>query len=239
MSVSVIIPNLNRAEFLEEAIQSVLRQTLPAAEIIVVDMQSSDNSDLIAKKFEKKVRFISKPFKNQSESRNFGIRIARGSLISFLDSDDLWLEKKLEEQSKFMAVHKQYAFSYTDAVVVDLSGEEMPHSYVYNYQKTNPYQGKIARLLLTGHNVIPTSSVMARKSALREVRGFDERLSYHEDRDLWIRLSQNGGAGFLDKILAVYRVHGKQFTKDRELLREEQWKLVLEKHRDLIGSSEK
>lgn len=230
-TVSVIIPTKDRAHFLQEAIDSVTRQTQPVLEIIVVDMLSKDRSrEMIARSFGEKVRFISKPFKNQSESRNYGIKLAKGDLIAFLDSDDLWLEKKIEEQVKFMSSRK-YVFSYTDMVVIDEMGQETPHSYVYYHQKENPYFGKnIANKILKEYNVIPTSSVMAPKKILERVGGFDENLSYHEDRDLWIRLAQKGIVEFLNKVLGIYRVHSKQFTKKREKLREEQWEYLIRKH---------
>lgn len=230
-TVSVIIPTKNRAHLLREAIEMVVRQTQPVLEIIVVDMLSKDRSrEMIAMSFGERVRFISKPFKNQSESRNYGVKIAKGNLIAFLDSDDLWLEKKIEEQVKFMSRGK-HIFSYTDAVVIDETREETPHSYVYYRQKENPYFGKnIAEKILKEYNIIPTSSVMAPKKILEKVGGFDENLSYHEDRDLWIRLAREGAVGFLDKALGVYRVHSRQFSKNREKLREEQWGYLIKKH---------
>lgn len=228
--ISVIIPTKNRAQLLRESLESVMCQTQPVFEIIVVDMLSQDNSAHIASSFGKKVKFFSKPFKNQSESRNFGIKIAKGDLIAFLDSDDWWLQKKIEEQVVFMRKNKQCAFCYTDAVVIDVSGAEIPTSYVYHYQKNNPYIGKIAKKLFRGHNVIPTSSVMVRKNILAKIGTFDERLFYHEDRDLWIRLSLEGEAGFIDKILTVYRSHPQQFTKNQEKLREQQWRIVIDKY---------
>jgi glycosyltransferase involved in cell wall biosynthesis len=228
--VSVIIPTKNRAQLLKESLESIMRQTQPVFEVVVVDMLSEDNSAQVVSSFGKKVKFFSKPFKNQSESRNFGIKIAKGDLIAFLDSDDWWLQKKIEEQVDFMEENKKYSFCYTDAVAIDVTGVEIPTSYVYHYQKENLYVGKIAEKLFRENNTIPTSSVMARKNILEKIGGFDERLSYHEDRDLWIRLSLEGEAGFIDKILTAYRSHPQQFTKDQEKLREQQWDIVIDKY---------
>lgn len=236
MKVSVVIPTQNRAPLLKEAINSVMRQTISVLEVLVMDMESDDDSQKIARSFGKKVKFVSKSFKNQSESRNYGIKLAKGDLVAFLDSDDLWLEKKIAKQLDFMRSVK-YSFSYTDAVVVDVGGQETPHSYVYYHLKRNPYQGdNIASKLLRGWNIIPTSSVMVPRKLLQKVGGFDERLFYHEDRDLWIRLAGQGKVGFLDEVLAVYRVHPQQFTHlflspPQKKLREQQWQIVRDKYK--------
>lgn len=239
MNVSVIIPTKNRARLLKEAITSVMRQTKPVSEILVMDMKSRDDSGKVARSFGRKVRFISKPFKNQSESRNYGIKLAKGKFVAFLDSDDLWLEKKIENQLNFM-MRKRCTFSYTDAVIMDISGKEIPHSYIYYHLKKNPYFGKkLASKLLHEWNIIPTSSVVVPKKLLQKVGGFDERLFYHEDRDLWIRLAMEGEVGFLDEILAVYRVHPQQFTHfflspRQGKIREEQWQIVRQKYLGLL-----
>lgn len=228
--VSVIIPIKNRAQMLKGSLESVMRQTLPVFEVIVTDMLSEDNPAQVVSSFGKKVKFFSRPFKNQSESRNFGIKEAKGDLIAFLDSDDWWLQKKIEEQIAFMEKNKKCSFCYTDAVAIDVTGAEIPASYVYHYQKRNLYIGKIAEKLFHEQNIISTSSVMARKKILGKIGGFDEQLSYHEDRDLWIRLALEGEAGFIDKVLTVYRSHPQQFTKNREKLRDEQWGIIIDKY---------
>ncbi len=158
--------------------------------------------------------------------------MAEGDVIAFLDSDDFWLEKKLEDQTTFMNTNKAFSFCYTDAVVFDLDQKESPHSYIYKYRSFNDYQGKIAHKLFLEHNVIPTSSVMVRKQLLLDVGCFDENLQYHEDRDLWIRLAEKGDVIFLDKALSVYTVHSGQFTHENDALREKQWQMVIEKYKD-------
>lgn len=229
MTVSVVIPARNRASFLKSCLQSVVMQTEPVMEVLVIDDESTDDSKNVVESFGEKFKFFSQPFINQSVARNYGVGLAKGELIAFLDSDDLWLEKKIEEQVNFMDAHPDCVFSYTDSVVIDFDGKEVPHSYVYHYSRVNDYYGSIASRLFREYNVIPTSTVMARKSLIQKVGGFDDRLSYHEDRELWIRLAREGNVGFLDKILSVYTVHSGQFTTNKDQLREEQWKIVVEK----------
>lgn len=228
-TVSVIIPNKNRSELLKEALNSVMEQSMPVYEVIVADSNSYDDSVAVVKSFPGTM-VIEDNFLNQSIARNTAIKTAKGIYMAFLDSDDLWSETKIEEQLAFMLQHPDYSFSYTDALVMDMAGVEKPHSYVYYYQNENLYQGDISEKLLKGYNIIPTSSVMVRRDLFMEVGGFDENLSYHEDRDLWIRLARKGLVGFIDKKLSTYRVHSGQFSSQNQKLRQEQWRIVQKKY---------
>ena len=104
--VSVIIPLFNSEKFISETIQSVLNQTYPVIEILVIDDGSSDNTLEIAKTFKNKhVKIFSQPNKGASAARNYGIREASGTYIQFLDSDDFLSSGKIEEQVKLLVEH--------------------------------------------------------------------------------------------------------------------------------------
>ena len=114
--VDVILPNYNKAEFLEEAINSVITQTYKNWHLYIIDDNSSDNSEKIIDKFSnlKNVTII-KLQKNKGPSfcRNYAMRISKSKYISFIDSDDSWLSDKLEKQINFMEKHN-LSFTYTD-----------------------------------------------------------------------------------------------------------------------------
>ena len=114
--VDVILPNYNKAEFLEEAINSVFTQTYKNWHLYIIDDNSSDNSEKIIDKFSnlKNVTII-KLQKNKGPSfcRNYATRISKSKYISFIDSDDSWLSDKLEKQIYFMEKHN-LSFTYTD-----------------------------------------------------------------------------------------------------------------------------
>ena len=114
--VDVILPNYNKAEFLEEAINSVITQTYKNWHLYIIDDNSSDNSEKIIDKFSnlKNVTII-KLQKNKGPSfcRNYALRISKSKYISFIDSDDSWLSDKLEKQIYFMEKHN-LSFTYTD-----------------------------------------------------------------------------------------------------------------------------
>ena len=114
--VDVILPNYNKTEFLEEAINSVITQTYKNWHLYIIDDNSSDNSEEIIDKFSnlKNVTII-KLQKNKGPSfcRNYAMRISKSKYISFIDSDDSWLSDKLEKQIYFMEKHN-LSFTYTD-----------------------------------------------------------------------------------------------------------------------------
>jgi glycosyltransferase involved in cell wall biosynthesis len=104
-TITAIITVFNREAYLREALQSVFEQTRPADEIIVIDDGSTDRSAEVARSFGPRVQCISQANQGIGGARNTGVAAAQGDLIAFLDSDDLWLEKKLEAQHSFLDTH--------------------------------------------------------------------------------------------------------------------------------------
>ena len=194
--VSVIIPTFNRGYCLAEAISSVLNHR--GFELIVVDDGSTDNTQKILQKFPD-IRSISLPEnRGVSYARNRGIEIARGSLICFLDSDDLWEKGKLEAQVKWMQENPECQAIYTD------------EKWIRNGVRVNPmnkhqkYSGDIFKQCLPLCIVSP-SSIMLRKSLLDVVGIFDESMPVCEDYDLWLRIAIRYHFKFLSDKLIVKR----------------------------------
>ena len=126
--VSVIMPAYNSADFIAEAIQSVLHQFHPNWELLIIDDASEDNTVEIIKKFasaDPRIQlFQNKTNQGTGVSRNIGIKAAQGSYISFLDADDLWLPKKLETQLDFMKSH-DLEMTYSSYYLIKESGQEL------------------------------------------------------------------------------------------------------------------
>lgn len=119
--VSIIMPSYNTAKFIDETIESVLKQTYTNWELIIVDDCSTDNTDEVVKKYlsDSRIKYL----KNEKNSgaavtRNYALREAKGRWIAFLDSDDLWNEDKLCRQISFME-ENGYSFSYTNYIEID------------------------------------------------------------------------------------------------------------------------
>lgn len=197
-SVSVVIPAYNAERFLRDALASVLRQTLPPLEILVVDDGSGDNTARLAASVEG-VRCIRQANAGVSAARNRGIEEARGEFIALLDADDAWMPEKLAIQ---MAGLRSDQFAFSARTETD-----------ENLLPLRMVRGGFPRSLLEGllfhGNVVGTpSSVVAPRQALLDAGGFDPRLSMCADWDMWIRLATHLSGVYSDESLVLYRVHG-------------------------------
>ena len=209
--VSVVLPTYNRCGFLGQAIDSVLNQTCPADELIVVDDGSTDGtSDLLAG-YADRITVIRQDNKGVSAARNAGIRQSNGTFIALLDSDDYWLSEKLEAQLAFFK-------SCPDAVIC-----QTEETWIRNGKRINPkkrhqkFSGMIFEKTLPLCLVSP-SAVMIRKGLFEEVGLFDESLPACEDYDMWLRISWKYPIHLIDTPLVVKRGgHGDQLSSMAEL----------------------
>ncbi len=183
----------NRPTEVLRAIDSVLAQTVPVDEIIVVDDGSTDGTtDAIRGRYGSKVRLIHQKNQGVSAARNTGIRESRGEWIAFLDSDDLWLPTKMECQIGALgAMGSEFGLCFTD----NFFGGD-PNLKLSRFQETGFESAKRfgvleqpARFVLAGREPFFTSSVMVQRSLLDAIPGFDEALIIGEDGDLFFRLS--------------------------------------------------
>ena len=194
--VSVIIPTFNRAYCVAESIRSVLPQG--ELELIVVNDGSEDATVKELASFPTIQVINLAENRGVSYARNKGLERARGSLICFLDSDDLWEEGKLKAQVQWMQVHPECMAVYTDEIWIRNGVRVNP------MKKHQKYSGDIFRQCLPLCIVSP-SSVMLRKSILDEVGGFDELMPVCEDYDLWLRIAVRYSFKFLKEKLILKR----------------------------------
>lgn len=210
--ISVIIPAYNRGGLLIEALESVFRQTWTDFEVIVVDDGSTDDTAALIAPFLSRICFLRQSNRGVAAARNLGIRHARGEFICFLDSDDLWMTTKLEEQIAFAEQNAQYALIATEIEAFDESGE------VSDRRKSKMYRihnGFVLEHLLFS-NWIQSSTVMVRRSVLLSVGGFDEDVgNFGEDWLLWMRFAAVAQIYFLPKPLVRYRIHTQNLTCHR------------------------
>ncbi|MDY6843846.1 MAG: glycosyltransferase [Thermodesulfobacteriota bacterium] len=195
--VSVIIPTYNRAYFLPEVIESVLSQTYPSFELLVVDDGSTDTTSLVVQKY-KQVQYIYQLQSGVSAARNNGILRAQGDFLTFLDSDDLWNKEKLKYQVEFFATNPSSYICYTDEIWLK-SGKRINQG-----KKHKKFSGDIFEKTLK-LCIISPSSVMMKRELFRYVGYFDEELLVCEDYDLWIRVASKFPIHFIDKPLIVKR----------------------------------
>jgi glycosyltransferase involved in cell wall biosynthesis len=196
--------------FIGEAIDSVLNQTYQRFELIIIDNYSEDGTEKIVASYNDD-RIIYLKFRNNgiiAASRNHGIKHSHGEYIAFLDSDDIWLEQKLE----FVANHIK-ANPLVDLICHDIwfqsyKAGKKPMTF-------GPYT--TYRDLLFKGNSISTSATVVRRQKFLDVDGFSEdmRFTAVEDYDLWLRLARAGcRIEYLHKILSVYRDWGQNISNN-------------------------
>lgn len=205
--ISVVIPTHNRAHMLREALVSVFDQTMLPKEVIVVDDGSTDSTKEVLREFGAEVTTIFSDHRGVSASRNAGWRSATGDWVAFLDSDDLWLPKKLQRQWEALEGNPLYKICYTDEVWIRCGRRVNPCKHHAKFS------GWIFRESLP-RCIISPSSVLLRKELLLELGGFDETLQVCEDYDLWLRLTARYPVLFVaDKLIIKRGGHEDQLSK--------------------------
>jgi glycosyltransferase involved in cell wall biosynthesis len=214
--ISVIIPAYNAANYLADAIDSVLAQTYRNFEIIVVDDGSTDKTyDVIKKNYSKKIKYIYQENKGPSAARNAGIEAAKGEFLAFLDADDIWSSRKLEEQYKTYEQYPKLGVVFTGYTHIDLN-KRIKRDYSpprYNNQKEF-----LKKLLVRNIVTASDSSVMIRKRCLEDVGLFDPALRGAEDWDLWVRIAVKYQFGALESPFVTIREHAQNATRDAKKL---------------------
>ncbi len=190
--VSVVIPTYNREAALPRAIDSVLQQTYPIHEIIVVD-DASDLSvqtslkDKYGETYDRRIRVIRNTTNlGGGESRNIGVEKAAGDFVAFLDSDDSWLPNKIEKQMRVFQTHPDVGLVYCNLLRIDKDA---------NLVESNRelLDRDIWQHLLDGWMTFPnTSNLLFKKDTFVKLGGFDPELASCQDHDLWMRVGLKG-----------------------------------------------
>ncbi len=215
-TVSVIIPTFNREGFIKQCVVSVLQQSKKPDEVIVVDDGSSDKTwDVLrvlgfsdSKDERNSLRYIFQRNKGVSAARNLGIKAAKYGYIALLDSDDLWLEKKLEKQiSSLESQSTRYRLSHTNEIWVR-NGVRVNAGL-----KHEKRGGDIFIQCLKLCCISPSSSLVDR-SVFDDFGFFDENLPACEDYDFWLRFCAFEDVHFVNEYLLIKNGgHDQQLSK--------------------------
>lgn len=206
--VSVIIPAYNQSHYLAAAIQSVIGQTYNNLEIIVVDDGSTDITPQVARQFpDNRIHYIYQTNLGLPAARNTGIKAAKGEMLSFLDSDDLFLPKKIEMLVQEFKTDSNLGFVAGQAQLIDQNGNRLDRPFLTRLS-SNP-----AGLLLG--NPFHVGSVLLQRSWQIKVGLFEESLRSYEDWDYWLRLLLAGcPMKVIDQPVSLYRFHTDQMTRN-------------------------
>jgi glycosyltransferase involved in cell wall biosynthesis len=201
-TISVVIPAYNSEPFIAEAIESVLAQTVPPDEVIVVDDGSTDGTADALQRFGSRVQLLQQANKGPSAARNRGASAARGTWLAFIDADDTWLPTKLQRQLEIASAEK-VKMVYTDRFNIGNKGA-LPD---VQSEVQRLYRGDVFLDLLQEGNHISLSSVLIETELFQALGGFAEHIRSGEDWDLWIRLAERHRIGVVDEPLLRYRFH--------------------------------
>jgi glycosyltransferase involved in cell wall biosynthesis len=212
--VTAVIPAYNAERFVADAVESVLAQTYPSVECIVVDDGSTDGTSRTLSRFGTAIQLIATPNGGVSRARNVGIRSARGEFVAFLDADDTWVADKLTEQMAIFSDRPELGMVYSGIALAD----ETMHP-VGRLEPAPPQLALRNTLLmeLPSATGIGSTGVLP-IGVLRDLGGFDERLSTAADCDLTCRVACRHPVDRHPEPLALYRLHGPTMSSDPAVL---------------------
>ena len=218
--VSVIIPAYNAANFIEETVDSALAQTHRDVEVIVVNDGSTDATLDRLQKYGSRIQVVNLSNGGVARARNEGVKRATGEWVAFLDSDDLWVPKKLELQ----LAHSDAPLRYSDRINFGDRGD-LPelHSQVMPMR-----EGDLFLVLMLEGNFIGTSSVLVRRDLFEQLNGFFTGLNGTEDWDLWLRIAERHNVGCYREPLTSYRCHPGGLSRNYVKMSRER-RLVIER----------
>lgn len=206
-AVSIIIPTYNRVHLLREALDSVGRQTFRDFEVIIVDDGSTEDVAAAAATHATHPTVIRQQRKGPAAARNRGIQGARGRILAFLDSDDLWHAEKLHKFVAALNADSGVRIHYGPMTPITEGGLAVPG-------RTKPCHGGRITDKLFGSCFVHVPTVVCRREVLVEANCFDEALPVCEDYDLWLRLSLTETFGLVEQPLAFRRLHGNRLSKE-------------------------
>jgi len=218
-AVSVIVPVYNGERYLPATIDSVLRQTFPDWELVIVDDGSTDRSLETVQRLTDgcghPVSIHRQSRGGQSAARNAAAGYARGEFLAFLDQDDIWRPDKLERQVGILRADPETVFVHSDVDYIDEEGRTVRHA-VTSSARERCAAYPICRIVDLDACFVLPSAMLIRTRAYREAGGFDPALIRDEDTDLAWRLSLLGRVRFDPTVATGYRLHPHNFSKSSD-----------------------
>ncbi|MGJ8770676.1 glycosyl transferase [Clostridium botulinum] len=241
--VSAVIPCYNCENFIEETVSSLLSQTIQLKEIILINDASTDNTAEILRQIEEKNKDIVKVIdlkknKGASYARNYGVKISRGDYILFMDSDDVAELMLIENyrsrlQELNYGMEDKYALCYSAYIQIDEKDNEI--SEIIKGIQVEPEE--ILGYEFLRNYIISTSGVVVYKKLFLECGGFNEKLVYSEDWDLWLKLAMKGGFAYINKPMVKIRRHLNNISSNIKNMLEGERKVLSNYNIDFIESS--
>lgn len=200
--VSAIIPTFNRSDLIGEAIQSVLSQTYPAVELIVVDDASTEDLTAAIAPWADRLRYLRRASNGgRAAAINDGVKLSSGDFIAVLDSDDVWKPRKLELQMDVFRRFPECGGVGGGAVYFDLDGHEFGKPMIP--AAVIDYRLLVLSLVMPGCN----SNEIVRRDVFDAVGGYDVGLRRAQDYDFWLKLARVSTIRMVPEVLTLKRAH--------------------------------
>ncbi len=219
--VSIVTPSFNQAQYLETTILSVLRQTYPRIEYIVIDGGSTDGSlELVQKYAERIAYWVGEKDQGQTDAINKGFAQARGDILAWINSDDTYAHPNVvAEAVQFLNKNAEVGMVYADCNFIDEAGKT-----IGKFAARQTDYAKLRR----GYVHIPQQTTFFRASLWREVAPLDPSFYFAMDYDLWTRLARRAPLRYLpDKTWANFRIHATSKTNVNDM---RGWREMLRVH---------
>jgi len=215
-----VTPSYNQGQYIEETIQSVLSQDYPNLEYLVLDGGSTDDTLAILKRYEGRLRWISEKDGGQADAINKGFCWARGEILGWLNSDDLYLPGAIRKVVQFFQTHRDVGMLYGEGYHVDAAGKIIERYYTepFNFQRL----GEIC--------FICQPTVFLRADVFRAIGPLEIGLRYCMDYDYWMRVAKRFRIDHLDEYLAHSRLHLETKTLSQRVEFHEEILQTVKKH---------
>ena len=210
--VSVILPTFNRSEWIARAIESVLNQTYKAFELIVVDDGSTDETAAVLRPFGARIRVLRQEHLGPYAARNLALRHAKGDLIAFADSDDIWHPNKLAKQVPLLSA-PDIGLVFADMALLNGSRTSLLPIGRSAFSSSRPARGSVMEAFAQG-NFVPTLTVLVRRICLDEIRGFEQESRLGADYLAWVKIARRWRFDYVDAPLADCTVHAGSISYD-------------------------
>jgi glycosyltransferase involved in cell wall biosynthesis len=205
-SISVVVPAYNEGRWIAEALQSVLGQTSPPDEVIVVDDGSTDETVAEVERFGDPVRLVRQANAGCAAAFNRGFALAAHEFVALCPADDLWERQKLEWQREVLAEHEDVDVVFGRARYFGMSDDEYPHPRVAGVQERN----ELMRMMFV-RNVIPDPSAIVRRSLHERLGGYRHVIG--EDYEFWLRALAARARFYYDpRLVVMLRLHGDNLS---------------------------
>ncbi len=209
VQISVVMPAYNAEQYISEAIESILHQSFKDFEFIIINDASTDNTWGIIQKYAKNDNRII-PLKNeknlnQAQSRNIGIREAKGEYCAFMDADDISVQDRFQKQFDYMEKNPEVGILGGTMELRDINNR------IIGKRKYNLSDAQIRKRIFW-YSPFCHPAIMVRKSILRKIGGYDEKWTPAEDYEIYFRIGKYAKFANLDDVLLKYKIIPKSLT---------------------------